>query len=118
MAELHSQNDAKSETEVPKDTYLQKKGNKLLMNYDQYQKIIYIFLEIIDELRLALKERYISPEEKQQIIDQWRLYNNIIKEYQKIANLLDSGAALKTSNKPSQFRTKNWIEINDESRGT
>ena len=38
----HSKNDAKSETEVPKDTYLQKKGNKLLMNYDQYQKIMYI----------------------------------------------------------------------------
>ena len=23
-----------------------------------------------------------------------------------------------TSNKPSKFRTKNWVEINDESRGT
>ena len=35
-------------------------------------------------------------------------------EYQKIANLLDD----KTSNKPSKFRTKNFVEINDESRGT
>ena len=34
-------------------------------------------------------------------------------EYQKIANLLDSA-----SNKPSKFRTRNWVEINDESRGT
>ena len=34
-------------------------------------------------------------------------------EYQKIANLID-----RTSNQPSQFRTKNWVEINDESRGT
>ena len=34
-------------------------------------------------------------------------------EYQKIANLLDN-----TSNQPSKFRTKNWVEINDESRGT
>ena len=34
-------------------------------------------------------------------------------EYQKIANLLDN-----TSNQPSKFRTKNWIEINDELRGT
>ena len=34
-------------------------------------------------------------------------------EYQKIANLLDSA-----SNQPSKFRTKNWVEINDESRGT
>ena len=30
-------------------------------------------------------------------------------EYQKIASLLDS-----TSNKPSKFRTKNWVEINDD----
>ena len=34
-------------------------------------------------------------------------------EYQKIANLLDN-----ESNQPSKFRTKNWVEINDESRGT
>ena len=34
-------------------------------------------------------------------------------EYQKIANLIDD-----TSNQPSKFRTRNWIEINDESRGT
>ena len=34
-------------------------------------------------------------------------------EYQKIANLIDD-----TSNQPSKFRTKNWVEISDESRGT
>ena len=34
-------------------------------------------------------------------------------EYQKIANLLDNA-----SNQPSKFRTKNWVEINDKSRGT
>ena len=34
-------------------------------------------------------------------------------EYQKISNLIDD-----TSNQPSKFRTKNWVEINDESRGT
>ena len=34
-------------------------------------------------------------------------------EYQKIANLIDD-----TSNQPSKFRTKNWVKINDESRGT
>ena len=34
-------------------------------------------------------------------------------EYQKIANLIND-----TSNKPSKFRTKNWVEINDESRKT
>ena len=34
-------------------------------------------------------------------------------EYQKIANLIDDA-----SNQPSKFRTKNWVEINDGSRGT
>ena len=34
-------------------------------------------------------------------------------EYQKIANLLDD-----SSNKISKFRTKNWVEINNESIGT
>ena len=33
-------------------------------------------------------------------------------ESQKIANLIDD-----TSNQPSKFRIKNWVEINDESRG-
>ena len=34
-------------------------------------------------------------------------------EYQKITNLLED-----SSNKTFKFRTKNWVEINDESRGT
>ena len=33
-------------------------------------------------------------------------------EYQKIANLLDDA-----SNKSSKFRTRNWVEINDDIRG-
>ena len=33
-------------------------------------------------------------------------------EYQKIANLLNDA-----SNKPSKFRTRNWVEINDDMRG-
>ena len=37
----------------------------------------------------------------------------IIIEYQKIANLLDSAL-----NRPSKFKTKNWVEINDESKRT
>ena len=32
-------------------------------------------------------------------------------EYQKIANLLDN-----TLDQPSKFRTKYWVEINDESK--
>ena len=34
-------------------------------------------------------------------------------EYQKIANLINDA-----SNQPFKFRTKNWVEMNDESRGT
>ena len=33
-------------------------------------------------------------------------------EYQKIINLLDYAP-----NQPSKFKTKNWVEINDESHG-
>ena len=33
-------------------------------------------------------------------------------EYRKIANLIDD-----TPNQPSKFGTRNWVEINDESRG-
>ena len=33
-------------------------------------------------------------------------------EHQKIANLINNA-----SNQASKFRTKNWVEINDESRG-
>ena len=34
-------------------------------------------------------------------------------EYQKIISLLDN-----TPNEPSKLRTKNWVEINDDVRGT
>ena len=34
-------------------------------------------------------------------------------EYQKIANLLNYEL-----NQPCKFRTRNWVEINDEARGT
>ena len=34
-------------------------------------------------------------------------------ENQKIANLLNDG-----SSKSSKFKTRNWVEINDEARGT
>ena len=34
-------------------------------------------------------------------------------EYQKIMNLLENA-----SNQPSKFRARNWVEINDESKGT
>ena len=57
------------------------------------------------------KERYISPEKREQIINDLILrYNNITMEYQKIINLLDN-----TPNQPSKFETKNSVEINDGS---
>ena len=34
-------------------------------------------------------------------------------EYQKILNLLHN-----TPNQPTKLRTKNWVEINDDIRGT
>ena len=34
-------------------------------------------------------------------------------EYEKIINLLDN-----TPNQLSKFMTKNWVEINDDARGT
>ena len=34
-------------------------------------------------------------------------------EYQKIAHLIDND----TLNQPFKFRTRNWVEINDEPRG-
>ena len=34
-------------------------------------------------------------------------------EYQKITDLLDN-----TSNQPFKFKAKNWVEANDELRGT
>ena len=34
-------------------------------------------------------------------------------EYQKIAKLLND-----ESNKPSKFKTRNWVEINNKARGT
>ena len=41
------------------------------------------------------------------------LTGGIIMEYQEIIKFLDN-----TPNQPTKFRTKNWVEINDESRGT
>ena len=42
---------------------------------------------------------------------------NIIMEYQKIVDLLDNEVALSASNKPSKFRTRNQVEINNDIRG-
>ena len=54
------------------------------------------------------KDMYLQR--KQKIIDDRSLINSIIMKYQKIINFLDN-----TPNQPSKFRTKNWVEINDDS---
>ena len=46
--------------------------------------------------------RYISPEERQEIIDDLRLLYQCNNGSQKIINLLDN-----TPNQPAKFRTKN-----------
>ena len=43
------------------------------------------------------------------ILDQ---YDSIIMEYQKIINLLDNAP-----NRPTKFKTKDCVEINDDTRG-
>ena len=52
--------------------------------------------------------RYMSPEERHKIN-----FNSIIMENQKMINLLDN-----TLNQQTKFRTKYWVEINDELQGT
>ena len=52
------------------------------------------------------KGRYMSPEKDNKLLMNLCWYNNMIMEYQKITNLLET-----TSNQPSKFRRKNWIEI-------
>ena len=58
------------------------------------------------------KLRYISLEEE--ITNYWLIETSKIKiEYQKISSLLSDEL-----NQPSKFRTRNWVEVNDETRAT
>ena len=60
-------------------------------------------------MKYQKKDIYLQKKDKKLSMNQ-NYYNNIIQEYQKIINLLDN-----TPNQLSGFRTKNWIEINDQS---
>ena len=76
----------------------------------QYQKITKIFkCSRQNNLKKVTNENHkdISSKERLIIIDNLRL--SIIMEYQKIINLLDN-----TQNQPTKFRTKKWVEINDD----
>ena len=58
------------------------------------------------------KLRYISLEEE--ITNYWLIETSKIKmEYQKISSLWSDEL-----NQPSKFRTRNWGEVNDETRAT
>ena len=59
------------------------------------------------------KDIYLSKKGKEKLLIIWYLNNSIIMEYQKIINLSEN-----TPNQPTTFRTKNWIQINDNARGT
>ena len=97
----------------------------------------YISLEerqqIIDELRLVPKRTCISRNywwikvsikrkirifrRRQQIIDELRLvwqYNNGISKNSKFVR---QRSCAQSTNKPSKFKTRNWIETNDDIRG-
>ena len=66
------------------------------------------------------KKRYISPEDGQQIIDELRLVPKNYKWFAIYKNRIPKNNDLfdNASNQPSKYRTRNWVEINDESRGT
>ena len=56
------------------------------------------------------KGRYISPKKDNNLLMNLDWDSNIIMEYQKIINLFKK---IK-----SKFRTKNWVELNDDSSET
>ena len=57
---------------------------------------------------MNMVKKYLSSVEQNKIIK----YQTIIIEYQTIISFLDN-----TPNQPPNFKTKNWVEIDYESRG-
>ena len=51
---------------------------------------------------LLRKDRYLQKKD-----------NKLLREYPKIANLLDNEVAPGAPDKLSKFRTRNWVKIND-----
>ena len=85
----------------------------------EYQKITQKFQKIYNEIiqrqfqiRMIKKDIYLQKKDKE---NWWSKINNngVIMEYQKLINLLDN-----IPNHPNKCKTKNWVEINDKSRGT
>ena len=72
---------------------------------------------ILRKLQMSIVKKYLKKDLYLQRKDRKLLmirdyYDNKIMEYQKIIDLLDN-----TPNQPSKFKTKNWVEINDDERG-
>ena len=69
------------------------------------------------KLQMSIVKKYLKKDLYLQRKDRKLLmirdyYDNKIMEYQKIIDLLDN-----TPNQPSKFKTKNWVEVNDDERG-
>ena len=94
---------------------------KLLIELQKFQKIhkkiIQIQLQMRTIKKYLKKDIYLQKKDKKLFDDlserQIFFDNSMIMEYQNIIHLLDN-----TPNQPIKFRTQNWVEINDESRGS
>ena len=88
---------------------------KLLIKYQVLRKIFQSSTHKITKLMTNRKHQkkdiYLQKHDNKLLMNQGQ-DNNTIMEYQKTTNLFDNA-----SNQPSKFRTKDWVETNDESRG-
>ena len=70
-----------------------------------------------DTLQMRMIKKYLKKgiylRRKTENYWNYMISNSIIMEYQWLINLLDN-----TPNQPTKFRTKNWVEINDDVLGT
>ena len=88
---------------------------KLLIKYQVLRKNFQSSTHKITKLMINRKHQkkdiYLQKHDNKLLMNQGQ-DNNTIMEYQKTTNLFDNA-----SNQPSKFRTKDWVETNDESRG-
>ena len=63
-------------------------------------------------LKHQKKDIYLHKKDKKLLMNEDQ-YNNLIIKSQKIANLLDYAS----SNQPSKFKTKNWVQIHIHVKG-
>ena len=88
---------------------LQKKQFKKQQKRKKSQKLHHKILQRQLKVKQKSEERYIPPEKKQETIFDQRL----LSEYGISNNKL-----VKTIYQINQFRTRNWVEVNYDSRGT